>query len=329
MKNISYQLLIWDNRDRRMMDITDVTETVTWSTYVEDQPAKLKFTVNKAEGLAFWEGATVYFTVNTVKVFCGIVFKKERTEDVNTITVTAYDFMIYFKNKDTLAFVDRTLGGIVETVAKRLELDYAIIQQSDTRCIDRVFDTKSYMEMIQTSRDDILISTGEYYVIRANWQTIELRNSTSLVSNLLLGDNSGISAFNYTSDIEDTYNYVKLYRDNQDTGRREIYAVYDSDTIRSWGLLQYYASVSDTLNEAQIEERATSILGLYNKPYRQFKVTDCLGDLSVFAGSIIRVQIADLGDISLNDNLLIREATHEFKSSVHTMSFSAEVKRGA
>lgn len=327
MNNKVYRLSIHDNIHDRQWYIGEALEEVTWTTYMEDQPGKLTFNVHKTDSVAFWEGATVWFTVDGELVFRGIVCKKERTQDVNLIKVTAYDYLFYLKYKDAFVFEQKTLSEILVSVCERFDLNYNIISSSDYICTDRIFDGRTGRNVIQTSIDDVLINTGDWYTIRSIDKAIQLDNTQDLISNVLFGDASGVISFNYTTSIEESYNHIKLYRDNQDTGRREIYVVTDSDTIDIWGKLQYYESVSDTLNTAQIEELATSILNRYNKRSRNFKCTECLGDLSVFAGAIVRLEIADLGDISLQDNLLIDQCTHTFSESYHSMGFTAEIYR--
>lgn len=323
----NYRLTVRDNRNNIRWYLGDAVEQVEWSTYLEGQPGKLTFTVHKTDGVAFWEGATVWFSVDGELIFQGIVFKKERTQDVDLIKVTAYDFLVYLKNKDAFVFEQKTLGEIFTEVCEKFERPFIITGEANHQCADRIFDNKSGWDVIQTSIDDTLINTGEYWMLRSVNNTIQLVNSDQFISNLVLGDNSGIISFNYTTSIDDSYNQVKGYRDNQDTGRREIYIVKDSDTIGIWGLLQYYLQINDTLNAAQIEERVESVLRLYNKTGREFKCNECLGHLSVFAGAIVRLQIADLGDITLNDNLLIDQCTHTFTESYHHMGFTASIIR--
>lgn len=324
---VNYEMLIYDNWDGNTWRTTNAIETVEWSTYLEDDPGRLTFYIHKVDSIAFWEGATIVFKVDSQLVFRGIVFKKERTQEVDLIKVTAYDYKIYLKYKDSFVFEQKTLPQIFESVCDKFDLDFEVIDDTSYQVVDRVFDTKTGMDVIQTSIDDVLINTGSYYVVRSVDTKLQLVNAASLQSNILLGDGSAIISFNYTTTIEDSYNQIKLYRDNQDSGKREIYIVQDSTNIDRWGLLQYYSEVSDTLNEAQVGERAEAILGLYNKTYRGFKCTECLGDLSIFAGARAKLRIRDLGDISLDDNLLIDQCTHTFNDGLHTMSFTAEIKR--
>lgn len=329
MSNKVYRLSIHDNRYDRQWYVGEAVEEVQWTTYLEGQPGKLVFYVHKTDGVAFWEGATVWFTVDGELVFRGIVFKKERSQNVDLIKVTAYDYLIYLKNKDAFVFQEKTLPEIFEEVCVKFDLNFNVVDSTDYQCVDRIFDNRTGRDVLQTSIDDTFANSGNWFCLRSINNEIQLHNTENLLSNIQFGDASAIISFNYTTSIDDSYNQIKLYRDNQDTGRREIYIVRDSDTINEWGLLQYYSPVNDTLNTAQIEERATSILGAYNRRGRQFKCTECLGDLSVFSGAIIKCSISDLGDISLDDNLLIQQCTHTFSESYHSMSFLSEIYRSS
>lgn len=327
--NSVFRLSVHDNRYDRQWYLGEAVEEVQWYTYTRDQPGKLTFTVHKSNSVAFWEGATVWFTVDGEWTFRGIVFKKERTQNVDLIKVTAYDYLAYLKNKDAFVFQEKTLPEIVGAVCDKFELLYEIVDSSNYKVTDKIYDNVSGRDVIQQSIDNVLLGTNENFLLKSYNNKIQLVNSRSLESPILFGDESAIISFNYTTSIEDTYNQIKWYRDNQDTGKRDIFIVKDSDTIEEWGLLQHYASVDDTLNTSQIEQRARAALTAYNRRTRKFKCTECLGHLSVFAGAIIRVEIADLGDISLQDNLLVNQCTHTFRESYHSMSFEAQIYRSS
>ena len=47
------------------------------------------------------------FRFNGANVFYGYVFKKSRSDN-RLIKVTAYDQLRYFKNKDTISYVNKT-----------------------------------------------------------------------------------------------------------------------------------------------------------------------------------------------------------------------------
>lgn len=145
----------------------------------------------------------------------------------------------------------------------------------------------------------------------------------------MLGDESGITDFTYETSIDkDTYNQIKLYRDNQTSGKREIFIVNDTinggNTLKAWGILQLYEKVDEKLNLAQIEQKARGMLSLYNNTKRSLKI-DALGVPNVCAGSIFRCSIKDLGDLSINRYLLVTSCTHKISNNVHTMELETEV----
>ena len=147
----------------------------------------------------------------------------------------------------------------------------------------------------------------------------------------MLGDKSGVTDFTYESSIDkDTYNQIKLYRDNESSGKREIFIVNDTvnggNNLKAWGILQLYEKVDENLNIAQIESRARSMLRLYNNTKRTLKLTS-IGVPKVCAGSIFKCYIEDLGDISLNSYMLVTQCSHKISNGVHTMELTTEVVR--
>ena len=107
-------------------------------------------------------------------------------------------------------------------------------------------------------------------------------------------------------------------------GKRETYIVEDTTTQARWGALQLYQKVDENMTTAQIEQQATNLLKYYNVVNRSLKL-ECLGNFNVFAGAIIRCAISDLGDLSINSDLLVTECTHKITSDEHTMSLKVEL----
>lgn len=87
-----------------------------------------------------------------------------------------------------------------------------------------------------------------------------------MVSGLCLEPGSILTGYQYSRSIDgDTFNQIKLVRDNKDAGKQEVYIAKDSETIRQWGLLQYYEKVDDGMNAEQIKEKADALLQLKNR----------------------------------------------------------------
>ena len=61
-------------------------------------------------------GNPVSFRFNGANVFYGYVFKKSRSDN-RLIKVTAYDQLRYFKNKDTISYVNKTYADVLKMLA--------------------------------------------------------------------------------------------------------------------------------------------------------------------------------------------------------------------
>lgn len=319
---------IYDNRYGKLFDVSQIIGDVKIMSYLEEQPGKLTCTIRKTLGLAFWEGATLSVNANGCK-FKGFIVRKERDSDVDKISVTALDQLMYLKNKDSKVFENVTSDQIFARLCEEFVLKYKVVDKSNYVCAPRVHDAKPLYEMIQKSLDNTLINTKQWFIIRDNFGVLEHVNINSLDSGIVIGDASGILDFKYSSYIdEDVYNQIKLYRDNKKTGKREIFIVNDTindgQHLKEWGILQLYEKVEEELNLAQIEQRARGMLSLYNNTKRSLKI-DSLGVSNVFAGATIRCKIKDLGDLSIDNKLLVTECTHDITNKRHTMSLKVEL----
>ncbi|MFL8589819.1 cell wall hydrolase, partial [Clostridioides difficile] len=69
-------------------------------------------------------------------------------------------------------------------------------------------------------------------------------------------NNDVIEDFDYNSSIDsDTYTKIKLVRDNEESGKRDVYIAQDSTHMRSWGILQMFETVDKNMNEAEIKQK--------------------------------------------------------------------------
>lgn len=328
---------IYDNRYGITYDVSKAVADMSITTYLEDNPGKLEFTIratslDASSSFGFWEGATVSVVVDGYNMFKGFVFKKSRNQDARTIEVTCYDQMRYLQNKDSRVFENVTSNQIFEQLCKDFVLKYRTVDTSSHICAPRSEDATSLYDMIKNALDDTLANTQEWYFIRDNFGVLEHLNIKSCFRPEVLGDKSFVTEFEYETSIDDdVYNQIKLYRDNEETGKRDVFIVNDTinggEKIKRWGILQLYEKVDEKYNIAQIEARALQMLKYYCDTRRSLSLT-CLGIKEFFAGCIFKCKIADLGDISLNSYLLVTECTHEFTNNQHTMELKTEVVRG-
>ena len=320
---------LWDNTNDILYDITEAVSDMEISTYLEDNPGKCTFKLVNKEEIKFYEGATVTVRMDSVNMFKGYIFAKSVSTDKRIVSVTCYDSLRYLKNKDTYVFEGMTSSQIFSKICDDFAIPFRVVNASSYICAPKANDGVELYNMIKNALDDTLIATGNMYIIRNNFGVLEHVNVLSMVSGLMLGDGSGVHDYEYNTSIDsDTYTQVKLYRDNKESGKRDIFIVNDTvnggKNLKRWGILQYYDKVSDNLNLAQIEERARGILKLYNNIKRTLKLSS-VGVPTIRAGSLFVCRMENVGDMSINSNLLIRDCTHKIDQNVHTMILSTEV----
>lgn len=294
-----------------------IEDEITWETSRKGVPGKLEFSVVKDEIISFQEGNLVQLMIDNKNIFKGYVFTKKRSSD-QIIKVTAYDQLRYLKNKDTQVFENRTASQIIKELAGKFKLLTGAIEDTGYVIATRVEDNKTLMDMIQSALDITLQNRNKMYVLFDDFGAISLKSIESMKLDVLI-EKSTAEDFDYTSSIDsNTYNFIKLAYDNDKTKKREIYEAIDSKNIAAWGLLQYYEKVNQNTNA---KAKADGLLKLYNKKTRNLSVSNAIGDIRVRGGCLIPVWL-ELGDIKVQNYMLVETVKHTFKSNEHYMDIT-------
>lgn len=299
-----------------------VEEGIEWTTQRRSTPGKLVFKVIKDSKLDLSEGAAIRLTVDGQKVFYGFVFTQKRDRD-GIIEVTAYDQLRYLNNKDTYVYENKTASELLKMIASDFELQTGDIEDTGFKIASRVEDNSSLFDMVENALDLTLQNGKGMFVLYDDFGKLALKNISSMFVRkeggyLLIDEESGEN-FEYSSSIDsDTYNKIKLTYDNEKTGKREVYIAQDGGNINNWGVLQYY----DTLKEGENgQAKAEALLKLYNAKNRKLRITKAFGDCGVRAGSMVAVRL-DLGDMTVNNFMLVEKVTHTFKLDEHFMDLT-------
>jgi len=292
-------------------------EGIAWETARSGSPGKLTFEVIKDDIINFKEGDPVRLKVDGKNVFYGFVFKKARDKD-QIISVTAYDQLRYFKNKDTYVYENLTATELIQKLAADFRLQCGTLEDTSWKIPARSEDNKTLFDIVNSALQITLMNTGKLYVLYDDFGKLTLKNIESMKLDLLIDSETGEN-FSYESSIDgDTYNQIKLAYENKDTGKRDIYIAKDSSHINEWGVLQYFEKIDDPTGA---QAKADALLGLYNQKTRSLTVNNAWGDVRVRAGSLIPVYL-NLGDISPKTYMLVEKAKHTFKESLHTMDLT-------
>lgn len=306
-----YQLLILSRG--RIFDVA-VQEPIIWETHRKSMPGKLTFNVIKDEILGFHEGDMVRFDYDGHKIFAGFVFTKKRTNN-RIISVTAYDQLRYFKNKDTYVYKNKTAAQVLQMLIADFGLQGGIIADTKHVIASHVEDNQELFTIMDNAGALTTKNTGNLFVLYDDYGKLNYRNIKQLKLDILVDEDSG-ETFEYTTSIdENTHNKIKLSRENKKTGKREIFIAQDSANMNQWGILQLTESVDEGENG---KVKADALLALYNQKSRKLHINKVFGDYRVRGGSTLGVQMY-LGDLTVANFMMVETAKHSFYESKHDM----------
>ena len=315
------ELLIASQSTGKIFEISNSTTEVTWTTNRTGSPGNLKFTVEKAGDLSFHEGDTVRFSVDGQLQFYGWVFTKEK-DRWGEIQTTCYDRLRYLKATASYAFYDMRAGDILRQIAADLQVDVGSVADTGYAIPSLIEQEQTCLDIIEGAIQETLLNTGDIYVLFDDGNGVALRRPEDMISPVLIGERSLLTDYTYKTDIDSqTYNSVKLSRPNEETGRSEVFIAQDSANIARWGLLQLYQSVDGDMNDAQVKAQAEATLACYNRRLRTLKVSS-LGVPGLRAGQMVLMKVPGLGDINLDQYVLLDSVSHTWENDQHTMKFT-------
>lgn len=294
-----------------------VQEGIEWTTERKGSPGKLTFKAVMDDVLDIQEGNAVQFNVDGNHVFYGYVFKKSFDKD-RIMSVTCYDQLRYFKNKDTYVYVGKTASQLLQMVCDDFNLKTGEVEETGYVIAKKAEQNKTLFDIVQNALDSTLMNARKLYVLYDDFGRICLKNIASMKIPLLIDEETGQN-FDYTSSIDsETYNRIKLTRDNEKTGKRDVYMVQDGEHINQWGVLQYYDTIKDGENGAA---KAEALLQLYNTKTRNLSIKGAFGDIRIRAGTSPLIRL-DFGELKLNNFMVCDRVSHTFKNGEHTMDLT-------
>ncbi|MCH1953685.1 hydrolase [Enterocloster sp. OA13] len=294
-----------------------VEGSVTWDTARKGQPGKCSFTVIPDGKLEIEEGNAVRLDVNGKPVFFGFIFERNWNGD-GEVKVTAYDQLRYLKNKDSYSYEDRTAGEVIQMIAGDFNLRTGVLDDTGYKIPYRNEPDTTLFDIILNALDLTMMATGKMYVLYDDVGKLALRNVEDMKLDIMIDDGTA-QDYDFTISIDkDTYNQIKLYRDNDDTKKRDVFMTRHTENINKWGVLQMSESLDKGVDGQKIAE---TYLGLYNRPTRSLSVKGAFGDIKVRAGCLIPVFL-DVKDMQLKNYLLVESVTHKIDGGIHTMDLA-------
>lgn len=319
------ELIVQSATNGKAYEISQIASEISWTTDIEDQPGKLDVEMLSSPVVKLGEGDIVRMKFEGRNIFYGKIFKYKKSKTENGWSFMAYDNKRYLQNEDTIVFGASRSDERFLNICKISGIPGRVVNKGNFRLPSAVHDTMSYYSMLEEALDHTLINGGMWYIIRDNFGTLEHIALNSLITSFVIGDQSLATDFEYESSIDDSYNLVKLTKDNEETNKRDVYIVKDSNLERRWGTLQYHESISGDLNAAQIKQMAHNIMNSVKHPKRTLKV-ESLGVKEISAGNSVVIQFADLTDEGYDKPKLavVASCTHKW-GKTHEMSLDLRV----
>lgn len=294
-----------------------IIEGITLESSRKGEPGSLKFSCIQDDILKITEGNPVKMLVDGKKMFFGFIFQIKRDKS-KKLQITAYDQLRYFKNKDSYIYTNMRADQVINMIASDYYLEVGSLANTGYVIASKAEDNKTLFDIVNDAIDDTLMNTTRLYVLYDDYGKLTLRNTEDMLLDLLIDSETGQS-YDYASSINDqTYNQIKLAYDNKETGKREVFIAKDTKNINNWGVLQYFEKLQSPQGASA---KADALLKLYNAKTRNLKISGAFGDTRVRAGCSVVVKL-DLGDISIQNFMLVEKVKHTFNNDLHTMDLT-------
>ena len=305
-------------------NMTNCTTKISITTQRFNSASKMAFSCVENSGIALEEGSMVQFVDNGTQVFQGFIFTAQRSLG-GEVEYTAYDQTYYLKAKASYTFTNMTLEQIITQLATDFGLTIGTLEPTGYVFPCLIKDNTECLGMIYDALSTVIVQTGKIFVFYDDFGKLTLKEVKNMLVQQMLGNKSLVTDYAYKRDISsETYNRIKLVRPNKETGRGEVFMHDDTETQAKWGLLQYYDTVDENLNDAQIDELCQNYLAYYNRVVQSINIS-AMGVTGLRAGNIIPVRISQIATLSANRLLLAEKVTHNYEgANIHTMSI--EVK---
>lgn len=293
-----------------------VQGSISWEMQRKGQAGKCTFSLIPDNVLHMEEGNAVRLDVKGIPVFFGFIFERSWNQD-GIMKVTAYDQLRYLKNKDSYNYSDTTANQLIQKIAGDYNLQTGVLAETGHKLSRNEPDTTLF-DMILNALDLTTIYTGNLYTFYDDVGKLTLRNMEDMKLDIMIDDETA-QDYDFKISIDsNTYNQIKVYHDNDDSKKRDVYMAKNSENINKWGILQYDESIEKGTDGQAVAER---YLALYNRPTKSLSIKEAFGDIRVRAGCLIPVFL-DIKDMKLKNYLVIEAVTHKIEGGVHTMDMT-------
>ncbi|MGN2620251.1 XkdQ/YqbQ family protein [Bacillus stercoris] len=302
-----------------------VAESVSLEGHRYQAPRSIEATIVTKQGdqtyYSVSEGDTVLFKWKGKELFRGIVFA--RTPDEHTLAFSAYDMLQYLvKNQDMYVFSNQRADQIIRRIANDFQIPTASIANTGHTIKSLVIknDTTLY-DIILKALKQTKSQTGRHYQLYSEKGKLGLRAWPDPSEVWVLETGVNITGYQYSTSINDTATRVVLRR--QKDNKTYKASAKDSSGVNKYGVLQYTETVTDDINQAQLQQRADVRLAEKKGVKKELKNIQAVGIPEVQSGLPVYISIPEAG---IKKTYWVDTDRHEFKGTKHTMTIDVVEK---
>ncbi|TYS25022.1 phage portal protein [Bacillus subtilis] len=302
-----------------------VAESVSLEGHRYQAPRSIEATIVIKQGdqtyYSVTEGDTVLFKWKGKELFRGIVFA--RTPDEHTLAFSAYDMLQYLvKNQDVYVFSNQRADQMIRRIANDFQIPTASIANTGHTIKSLVIknDTTLY-DIILKALKQTKSQTGRHYQLYSEKGKLGLRAWPDPSEVWVLETGVNITGYQYSTSINDTATRVVL-RGQKDNKTYKASAK-DSSGLNKYGVLQYTETVTDDINQAQLQQRADVRLAEKKGVKKELKNIQAVGIPEVQSGLPVYISIPEAG---IKKTYWVDTDRHEFKGTKHTMTIDVVEK---
>lgn len=302
-----------------------VAESVSLEGHRYQAPRSIEATIVTKQGdqtyYSVSEGDTVLFKWKGKELFRGIVFA--RTPDEHTLAFSAYDMLQYLvKNQDMYVFSNQRADQIIRRIANDFQIPTTSIANTGHTIKSLVIknDTTLY-DIILKALKQTKSQTGRHYQLYSEKGKLGLRAWPDPSEVWVLETGVNITGYQYSTSINDTATRVVLRR--QKDNKTYKASAKDSSGVNKYGVLQYTETVTDDINQAQLQQRADVRLAEKKGVKKELKNIQAVGIPEVQSGLPVYISIPEAG---IKKTYWVDTDRHEFKGTKHTMTIDVVEK---
>jgi hypothetical protein len=302
-----------------------VAESVSLEGHRFQAPRSIEATIVIKQGdqtyYSVTEGDTVLFKWKGKELFRGIVFA--RTPDEHTLAFSAYDMLQYLvKNQDVYVFSNQRADQMIRRIANDFQIPTASIANTGHTIKSLVIknDTTLY-DIILKALKQTKSQTGRNYQLYSEKGKLGLRAWPDPAEVWVLETGVNITGYQYSTSINDTATRVVLRR--QKDNKTYKASAKDSSGLNKYGVLQYTETVTDEINQAQLQQRADVRLAEKKGVKKELKNIQAVGIPEVQSGLPVYISIPEAG---IKKTYWVDTDRHEFKGTKHTMTIDVVEK---